>query len=207
VAEGKPVAPAFLLAAVLWQDVRQGWQAHLAQGAHPAPALQTAIDDVFDARIGDVSGRGKLAADMREIWMMQPRFERRNGNTPFSLAEQPRFRAGFDFLRLRADVGEVPEELADWWQTFSLASQTAREGLVEELRAQQRKKPPQPKPQRPPKAGAAEGEGAAVQQSPDPAARPDAPPRKRRRRRRKPAGGAAGADNGAAPNAAPNSGR
>ena len=44
-------------------------------------------------------------ADMREIWMMQPRFEKRIGNTPFSLVEQPRFRAGFDFMRLRADVG------------------------------------------------------------------------------------------------------
>jgi small subunit ribosomal protein S21 len=39
---------------------------------------------VFDARIGDISGRGKLAADMREIWMMQPRFEKRTGNGPLS---------------------------------------------------------------------------------------------------------------------------
>src|SRR3989442_5984132 len=35
-------------------------------------------------RIGDVSGRGKLAADMREIWVMQPRFDKRTGATPFS---------------------------------------------------------------------------------------------------------------------------
>ena len=197
VAEGKPVAPPFLLAAVLWQDVRQGWQAQLAQGMHPTPALQQAIGEVFDARIGDVSGRGKLAADMREIWMMQPRFERRSGTTPFALVEQPRFRAGFDFLRLRADVSEVPEELADWWQTFSQADQTAREGLMEEQRAQQRKKPPQPKPPRVPKTGAAQD--MAAPEPADAAARPDAPARKRRRRRRKPSGGAPGANNGAAP--------
>ena len=48
----------------------------------PFPALQDAIDDVFNSRIGDVSGRGKLAADMREIWMMQPRFDKRTGSTP-----------------------------------------------------------------------------------------------------------------------------
>jgi poly(A) polymerase len=192
VAEDKPVAPAFLLAAVLWQDAHEGWQAHLAQGAHPAPALQAAIDEVFDARIGDVSGRGKLAADMREIWMMQPRFERRSGNTPFALVEQSRFRAGFDFLRLRADVGEVPEDLADWWQTFSLASQSAREGLVEELRAQQRKKPPRPKVQRDHQPAMEPGPvqlpPGATLESPDQA---NAPARKRRRRRRKPSGGAA----------------
>jgi len=204
VAENKPVAPAFLLAAVLWQDVREGWQARVAQGEHTVPALQTAIDEVFNARIGDVSGRGKLGADMREIWMMQPRFERRSGNAPFSLAEQPRFRAGFDFLRLRADVGEVSEELADWWQTFSLADRAAREGLVEELRAQQRKKPPQSRPQRGTKAGPMQA-GIAAPEPSDAAAASDAPARKRRRRRRKPSGGATGADNGAPPDAVPDS--
>jgi poly(A) polymerase len=105
VGEGKPVAPSFLLACVLWPDVRDGWAQRLAHKQHPFPALQDAIDDVFNAKIGDVSGRGKLGADMREIWMMQPRFEKRSGNTPFSLVEQPRFRAGFDFMRLRADAG------------------------------------------------------------------------------------------------------
>ena len=44
--------------------------------------LQQAVDAVFDARIGDISGRGKLGADMREIWLMQPRFERRSGQRP-----------------------------------------------------------------------------------------------------------------------------
>ncbi len=85
VGEGKPVAPSFLLACVLWADVRDGWAQRL-EGRHgqrpqaPFPALQDAIDDVFNARIGDVSGRGKLAADMREIWMMQPRFDKRSGS-------------------------------------------------------------------------------------------------------------------------------
>src|SRR6478672_13133 len=102
--EGKPVAPSFLLACVLWADVRDGW-AQRMEARHgqrpqaPFPALQDAIDDVFDSRIGDVSGRGKLAADMREIWMMQPRFDKRTGSTPFGLVDQPRFRAAFDAVR------------------------------------------------------------------------------------------------------------
>jgi poly(A) polymerase len=131
VGEDKPVAPSFLLACVLWADVRAGWDLRLAKRVPPFPALQEAIDEVFEARIGDVSGRGKLAADMREIWMMQPRFEKRIGSTPFSLVEQARFRAGFDFLRLRAEVGEVEVTLADWWQEFSLADEAAREDLIQ----------------------------------------------------------------------------
>ena len=126
VGEGKPVAPSFLLACVLWADVRDGWAERARQRPQPPfPALQDAIDDVFNARIGDVSGRGKLAADMREIWMMQPRFDKRSGATPYSLVEQARFRAAFDFMRLRADVGEVGEAIAEWWQEFSTADDCA----------------------------------------------------------------------------------
>ncbi len=141
VGEGKPVVASFLLACVLWADVRDGWAARLRQRQHSFPALQEAIDDVFNARIGDVSGRGKLAADMREIWMMQPRFEKRVGSTPFGMVDQPRFRASFDFMRLRAVSGEVDESLAEWWQEFSIATDEQREDMVAEVREEQRAKP------------------------------------------------------------------
>jgi len=138
--EGKPVAPSFLLACVLWADVRDGWALRQSQGQYVVPALQDAVDDAFDSRIGDVSGRGKLGADMRDTWMMQPRFEKRSGTTPFSMVDQPRFRAGFDFLRLRANAGEVPEELGLWWETFSLASDDDRDHMVHDLREALRQK-------------------------------------------------------------------
>ena len=141
VGEGKPVVASFLLACVLWADVRDGWAERLRQRQHSFPALQEAIDDVFNARIGDVSGRGKLAADMREIWMMQPRFEKRVGSTPFGMVDQPRFRASFDFMRLRAVAGEVDESLAEWWQEFSIATDEQREDMVAEVREEQRAKP------------------------------------------------------------------
>ena len=176
VGEGKPVAPSFMLASMLWHDVLDRWQKLKAAGEAPFPALQQAVDAVFDARIGDISGRGKLAADMREIWLMQPRFERRIGTGPFSLVEQPRFRAGFDFLRLRADAGELPTELAEWWEDFSTEDEEGRRALVESVRERSG-------PRR-----VAGGGAAGAPPAPEGAAAGDAP-RKRRRRRRKPASG------------------
>jgi poly(A) polymerase len=190
VGEGKPVAPSFLLAAVMWSDVREGWAQRQANRQAPFPALQDAIDDVFNARIGDVSGRGKLAADMREIWMMQPRFDKRVGSTPFGLVEQPRFRAGFDFMRLRADVGEVDVVLADWWQEFSLASDAVREDLIEQVRDEQPRGARRVRAVRP--AASAPDEGVTPRDD-LPGEEGAAPsPARKRRRRRKPSGGGGG---------------
>jgi len=189
VGEGKPVAPSFLLACVLWADVRDGWAERLEQRQHSHPALQDAIDDVFNARIGDVSGRGKLAGDMREIWMMQPRFEKRVGSAPFGLVQQERFRAAFDFMRLRADIGEVDEALADWWQEFSTGDDQYREDLVDQVRQETQKRPRAPKMQRAP-APLDRSDAAPGGEVTD-----DAAPKKRRRRRR--TGGISG-PNGAA---------
>ncbi|HEV7577770.1 MAG TPA: polynucleotide adenylyltransferase PcnB [Caldimonas sp.] len=136
VAEGKPVAPSFMLAAMLWHDVQDEWKRRQAAGETPFPALQGAIDAAFDARIGDISGRGKLAVDMREIWMLQPRFERRASNSALALLEQPRFRAGLDFLRLRGEVGEADPELAVWWEALFQANDEKRRDLLDGVREQ-----------------------------------------------------------------------
>jgi poly(A) polymerase len=143
VGEGKPVAPSFLLSCVLWVDVRDGWARRIKRGEHVMPALQDAIDDAFNAKIGDVSGRGKLGGDMRDIWSMQPRFEKRVGSSPYSMLEQPRFRAGFDFLRLRAQTGEIELELSEWWEKFSTAYDDERHAMIEAVRLEQMQKPQQ----------------------------------------------------------------
>ncbi len=196
VTEGKPVVPSFLLACVLWADVRDGWNQRMNQRHHPFAALQEAIDEAFSARIGDVSGRGKLAADMREIWMMQPRFDKRTGSTPYSLVDQPRFRAGFDFMRLRAATGEMDEAVAEWWETFSTADDATRQDLMDQARDEQQRRPrvvrAAPRSatgQAVPAAAAADG--ASDGPSADEAGNSDAP-RKRRRRRR--SGGARNTD-------------
>jgi len=181
VAEGRSVGPSFMIASLLWHDVQSRWQRLVSAGESTVPALQQAIDAVFDARIGDISGRGRLAADMREIWLMQSRFERRIGRSPYVLVEQPRYRASFDFLRLRADAGEVPGELADWWEDFALADEAEREALIAAARDEARVR----RAAAPQAADAGPGQTAA-------------PARKRRRRRRKPAAAAAESGSGSA---------
>jgi poly(A) polymerase len=175
-------------------------------GEAPFPALQGAIDAAFDARIGDISGRGKLAVDMREIWMLQPRFERRASHSALALLEQPRFRAGLDFLRLRGEVGEADPELAVWWEALFQAGDEKRRDLldsVRETRGPRRvKRETTAAPCRPRRCRQASDERSRQRDAATDAAEasdsgdagdegsamPDAAaPRKRRRRRRRPA--------------------
>ncbi|HEX2010353.1 MAG TPA: polynucleotide adenylyltransferase PcnB [Roseateles sp.] len=197
VAEGRGVSPSFMLACMLWREVLERWNKIRESGEPTVPALSQAIDAVFDARIGDISGRGKLATDMREIWMMQPRFERRSGSSVYTLVEQPRYRAGFDFLRLRADAGEIDAPLADWWEDFALGSDEEREALLDQAREAD-------KSRRGPKVHRLPRKDGAVAPSPASSAQAGgdediAPAAKKRRRRRKPAAkGAAAAPAGPA---------
>ena len=190
VGEGRGVSPSFMLACMLWREVLDRWTKLRDEGEPTVPALSLAIDAVFDARIGDISGRGKLATDMREIWMMQPRFERRTGSGVYTLVEQPRYRAGYDFLRLRADAGEVEGALADWWDDFAQGNEEERNVLLADARDAAKRVPKThqvprkqsvshaPRPQQ-----AAEADEAA----------PSAAAKKRRRRRKPKAAGAGAA--------------
>ena len=128
--QGKPVSPGFLFASLLWHQVLEKWEAYRAAGEYPIPALHLAADDVLDGQTEKLALQRRIATDMRDIWAMQPRFERRSGKTPYKLLEHPRLRAGYDFLLLRCASGEVDPELGEWWTEFMQGDTTDRESLL-----------------------------------------------------------------------------
>jgi len=127
---GKGVSPGFLFASLLWHQVLEKWNAYRAAGEAPIPALHLAADDVLDNQTDNLALQRRIATDMRDIWAMQPRFERRNGKSPYKLLEHPRFRAGFDFLLLRCESGELDAEIGNWWATFYAGDIAERERLI-----------------------------------------------------------------------------
>ncbi len=150
--QGKGVSPGFLFAALLWHQVLEKWRAYQAAGEHTIPALHLAADDVLASQTEKLALQRKIGADMREIWAMQPRFERRNGKNPYRLLEHVRFRAAYDFLLLRCASGEVDEELGNWWTNFIAADPNQRQEQVNA--AAKAPRGPRPGP------GAASGHGS-----------------------------------------------
>jgi poly(A) polymerase len=128
---GKPVSPGFLFATLLWHDVQQRWQQYTAAGEYPVPALHRAMDDVIDAQTEKLAIHRRYSSDMREIWGLQQRLEKR-GRGAIKLLEHPRFRAGYDFLLLRCESGELDTAVGQWWTDFIDGDGAAREALLSE---------------------------------------------------------------------------
>src|SRR5437870_4959192 len=127
---GKPVTSAFLFATLLWHEVLASWNAAKAKGERPMPALFAAMDAVLAQQAERLAIPRRFEATIKETWALQPRFEQRAGQRPFRLLEHPRFRAGYDFLWLRGHSGEIPVELADWWERFQRADSDERERML-----------------------------------------------------------------------------
>jgi poly(A) polymerase len=132
VREGKSVTPFFLFAVLLWEPVRQRAAELEEEGQDPFPAMEQASFEIVTAEVGRVALPKRFGLPMREVWMLQHRFLQRGGRRPFRLLQHPRFRAAFDFLQLRAQSGEVDEELAQWWERFQDADTASRERLIGE---------------------------------------------------------------------------
>jgi len=127
---GKPVSPGFLFASLLWQQVQENWQKNVSGGEVPIPALHRAMDDVLDTQTGKLAIQKRFVADMKEIWSMQPRLEKRSGRSALKLLEHQRFRAGYDFMVLRCESGELDTAVSEWWTEFIDADPDAREVLL-----------------------------------------------------------------------------
>ena len=126
----KPVSPGFLFATLLWHEVLANWEARRKAGEVAMPALYLAMDEVLDQQAEKLAITRRVACDIKEIWALQPRFEKRAGRAPQRLIEQPRFRAAWDFLVLRAESGEIDSELADWWRRFQEVDHEEREAML-----------------------------------------------------------------------------
>ena len=126
----KSVSPGFLFATLLWHEVLASWEKRKQAGELAMPAMFAAMDEVLDQQAEKLAITKRIAADIKDIWSLQPRFDKRSGRMPARLVEQPRFRAAWDFLVLRTASGEAPTELADWWDEFAHASHERREAML-----------------------------------------------------------------------------
>ncbi len=149
VRQGKTVSPGFLFASLLWHQVLEKWEAYKASGELSIPALHLAADDVLNTQTDALALQRKIGSDMRDIWAMQPRFEKRIGKSPYKMLENSRLRAGYDFLLLRCASGEIDSEIGEWWTAFIQGDEAERVRLLSIKPKAKTSDAPAPKKRRP----------------------------------------------------------
>jgi len=117
IAEEKPVTPGFLFAALLWQPMHERSQALQAEGMKAHDAILAAAEEIFALQSKSTAVPRRFSAVSKQIWTLQPRLNKTSGKRWKRILSEPRFRAAYDFLLLRAEEDPGLKELAEFWTT------------------------------------------------------------------------------------------
>lgn len=131
--DDKPVTPAFLFAVILWFPMIERSKQLQESGMDPLPAVEKAMSLVISEQNKIIMIPKRYTQIIREIWLLQYRFNKRQGGRAFNLLQHPRFRASYDFMALRALAGDESMELAQWWTTFQETDEEGRTKMVAQL--------------------------------------------------------------------------
>ena len=117
IAQGKPVTPAFLYAALLWPALERRLRKLQERAQLPlAAAMYEAASEVVAEQCRSTTIPRRFSTPMREIWDLHQRLIGRR--SPQKLAAHPRFRAAYDFVLLREQSGEDLNGAGEWWTRF-----------------------------------------------------------------------------------------
>lgn len=161
VAADKPVTASFLFALLLYGPIAASIESLPPQRWHEVGAIVAACERSLREAAARVTIPRRIALGVREMYALQPRLEQPRGRRALRLLEQPRFRAAFDLLALRAQLGMAPASMAQWWTELQSLPPEQRVERIDALSA---------------------GATHSPQDGSDSAMRPR--PRRRRRRRR-----------------------
>jgi len=130
VRSGKPVIAAFLFSVLLWLPLVKRQRDLLERGNKLPEAFQIAKDELVSNQSHYISMPRRMTAQMQDIWMMQPRLEIINGRQVRRLLQHRKFRAAYDFLLLRCEIGEVDKKLCEWWTQIQEVDSGEQEEMI-----------------------------------------------------------------------------
>jgi len=142
--EDKSVTPMFLIGVILWEPIRLlAEKFRSEEKMSDSHAISLAAYEISAMQQSRISIPRRFTAPMREMLALQPRFDNTRGKRALNLLEHRRFRAAYDFMMLRAEVGAVSEEVASFWTDVQQQDGAARQksfNVVDRPRTKGRKR-------------------------------------------------------------------
>ncbi len=116
VAKQQSITPMFLLGVFLWKPALYvAEQRRSEEKMSESQALSVAAYELSAQQQRRIALPRRFTVPMREMLALQPRLLHIRGQRAMRLLDHRRFRAAYDFLLLRAEVGQIDPEIADFW--------------------------------------------------------------------------------------------
>jgi poly(A) polymerase len=141
VAAGKAVTPTFLFTLLLYGPIAAYIEKQPPERWGDVGTILEGCDAALREAHQRVTIPKRFAFGVRDMFALQPQLEHPRGRRALRLLEQPRFRAAFDLLLLRAQVGMAPQDVAQWWTKLQEISPQQRTEAIEALERAQGHQP------------------------------------------------------------------
>ena len=129
----RPVTPVYLFALLLYGPIAAAIEAMPPSRWHDPMAILDCCDSALRHAQQRVTIPRRISLGVREMYALQPRLEQPRGKRALRLIEQQRFRAAYDLLLLRAQVGMAQPAIAQWWTDVQAASPEQRDAMADAL--------------------------------------------------------------------------
>ncbi len=127
----RPVTPTFLFALLLYGPIGLEIEKTPREHWHTIGNILDAVDRAVSAVYSRVAIPRRFALGLRDMFALQPRLEDPRGRRALRTLEHPRFRAAFDLLQLRAEVGMADSAMVQWWEHLQQSNSQQRSAMSE----------------------------------------------------------------------------
>lgn len=126
----KTINPAFLISVFLWFNLQER-QKELAKKHSKREAYSVAVRGILKEQTQVTNMPGYLVDFIEQVWGLQHQLERCNKNKALHYLKHPRYRAAYDFLSLRSELGEIKKSVPAWWDKLYLMPIEERVAFLE----------------------------------------------------------------------------
>ena len=132
---GKSVTPTFLFTLLLYGPIAAYIEKQPQEQWGDVGTILDGCEHAMREAQQRVTIPKRFSLGVRDMFALQPQLENPRSRRVLRLIEQPRFRAAYDLLLLRAAVGMAQREVAQWWTALQAASPQQRNEMVLALEA------------------------------------------------------------------------
>ena len=135
VGNNESISMSFIFAVLFWEKISKLKISYVEQGFSDYLSMQMATSEILQDINQNFYFQRKHIAGVRELCLLQSRFDKFVGKSPFSLVRHARFSSALKLLELRVKLNEVNIETVVWWDKFHTCPDSEKVQMLNVMRS------------------------------------------------------------------------